>query len=138
MNRIRDVQPDRPQLAEYFGERHWKNSSLQECVARGLEIGAARGKVFTWLTSTNKGSADVCLAALSHYGISEDDLLAGFRGDPTSKSHLRILCRRGLVYRLTRNLDKRRGFVNGALAVCVEELKGNEVFIVRLVTQRCS
>ena len=38
------------------------------------------------------------------------------------------------MYRLTPYLDKRRGFVNGALAVCVESLKGNEVFIVRLVS----
>ena len=38
------------------------------------------------------------------------------------------------MYRLTRNLDKRRGFVNGALAVCHESLKGDEVFIVRLVS----
>ena len=38
------------------------------------------------------------------------------------------------MYRLTRNLDKRRGFVNGALAVCVESLRGNEVFICRLVS----
>ena len=38
------------------------------------------------------------------------------------------------MYRLTRNLDKRRGFVNGALAECVESLMGNVVFIVRLVS----
>ena len=61
-------------------------------------------------------------------------LRAGYPGDPSSKSSLRILCKPGLLYRLTRNLDKRRGFVNGALAVCVESLKGHEVFIARLVS----
>ena len=61
-------------------------------------------------------------------------LRAGYPGDPSSKSSLRILCRPGHLCRLTRNLDKRRGFVNGALAVCVESLKGGEVFIVRLVS----
>ena len=71
---------------------------------------------------------------LTHCGISDDDLLAGYPGDPTSKSNLRILFRRGLLYRLTRNLDKARGFVNGALAVGYEELDGNEVFIVRLLS----
>ena len=86
------------------------------------------------LTSTNRGASAVCRAALAHKGISDDDLLAGYQGDPASKSKLRILCRPGLLYRLTRNLDKRRGFVNGALAVCVESLKGCEVFIVRLVS----
>ena len=48
----------------------------------------------------------------AHRGISDDDLLAGYPGDPSSKSNLRILCRPGLLYRLTRNLDKRRGFVS--------------------------
>ena len=76
----------------------------------------------------------MCRAALAHKGISDDDLFAGYRGDPSSKSDLRILCRPGLLYRLTRNLDKQRGFVNGALAVCVESLRGNEIFIVRLVS----
>ena len=134
LNRIRDVQPDRPTLMEYFRERNWNDSSLEECVAYGLELAAARRKVFTWLTHTNQGSSSVCRAALAHRGISDDDLLAGYPGDPSSKSSLRILCRHGLLYRLTRNLDKRRGFVNGALAVCVESLKGHEVFIVRLVS----
>ena len=109
-NRIRDVQPDRPTLTEYFHGRHWKDSSLEECVAYGLELGAARGQAFTWLTSTNKGSSSVCRAALAHRGISDDDLLAGYPCDPTSKSNLRILFRRGLLYRLTRNLDKARGY----------------------------
>ena len=103
-------------------------------MAYGLELAAARGKVFTWLTCTNRGASAVCRAALAHKGIDDDDLLAGYQGDPASKSKLRILCRPGLVYRLTRNLDKRRGFVNGALAVGVESLKGDEVFIARLVS----
>ena len=103
-------------------------------MAYGLEVVAARSKVLTWLTSTNLGASTVCRAALAHKGISDDDLLAGYRGDPASKSNLRILCRPGLLYRLTRNLDKRRGFVNGALAVGYEELDGNEVFIVRLLS----
>ena len=128
-----NAQPDRPMLAEYFRGRHW-NSSLEECVAYGLELQTARRKVFTWLTCTNKGASSVCRTALAHEGISDDDLLAGYRGDPSSKSDLRILCRPGILYRLTRNLDKRRGFVNGALAVCVESLRGNEVFIVRLLS----
>ena len=38
------------------------------------------------------------------------------------------------MYRLTRNLDKARGFVNGALAVGYESLRGDEVFVVRLLS----
>ena len=99
-------------------------------MAYGLELAAAQGKAFTWLTHTNKGSSSVCRAALAHRGISDDDLLAGYPVDPASKSNLRILFRRGLVYRLTRKLDKPRGFVNGALAVGYDSLDGDEVSIV--------
>ena len=31
-NRIRETQPDRKTVREYFAERHWKDYSLQECV----------------------------------------------------------------------------------------------------------
>ena len=134
LNRIRESQPDWKTLLDYFGDRHWKNSTLEECVAYGFELAAARRKVFTWLTHTNMGASTVCRAALALRGISDDDLHAGYRCDPLSKSRLPILARPGLLYRLTRNLDKRRGFVNGALAVCHESLMGNEVFIARLVS----
>ena len=53
--------------------------------------------------------------------------------DLASKSSLRILARPGVILRLTRNLDKSRGFVNGALAVVCESLQGNAVFIAKLV-----
>ena len=52
--------------------------------------------------------------------------------DPTTKSSLRILARLGIKIRLTRNFDKARGFVNGALGVVVESLRDDEVFTVRL------
>ena len=106
---------------------------LQECVARGKCIQESTGEPFVWLTSTNKGAAEVCEAALACEGIYEADLKTGYLCDPNSKSHLNILARPGLLIRLTRNQDKVRGFVNGALAVIVESLKGNEVFTARLV-----
>ena len=60
------------------------------------------------------------------------DLATGYFCDPTTKSGLRILARPGIKVRLTRNFDKQRGFVNGAVGVVVESLRGNEVFTVRL------
>ena len=69
LNRIRDEQPDRPTMAEYFAERHWCDSSLEDCVAYGLELAAARRKVFTWLTCENKGASTVCRAALALKGV---------------------------------------------------------------------
>ena len=72
------------------------------------------------------------LAGNSGLGTREE-LEAGFLCDPASKSSLRILARPGVTLRLTRNLDKGRGFVNGALAVVCESLQGNSVFVAKLV-----
>jgi hypothetical protein len=66
-------------------------------------------------------------------GIGKAELEEGFLCDPSTKSRLRILARPGIVVRLSRNLDKQRGFVNGALAVVCESLRGNAIFIARLV-----
>jgi hypothetical protein len=132
-NRIRENQPDKGILREYFAERHWEGYSLQECVSYGLRLAKEKKCIFTWLTSTNRGAAEICEAALRDVGISPTDLEGGYLCDPTSKSTLRILARPGLVLRLTRNLDKTRGFVNGALAEVYESLLGNSVFIVRLL-----
>ena len=57
----------------------------------------------------------------------------GVNCDPSSKSDLRVVFKKGLIYRLTRNFDKGRGFVNGALAEGIESLDGNRVFMARLV-----
>ena len=46
---------------------------------------------------------------------------------------LRIVARPGVVVRLSRNFDKQRGFVNGAVGVIRESLRGNAVFTVQLV-----
>ena len=106
---------------------------MQECVSYGLQMAKEKNCIFTWVTATNRGSSDVCEAALAELGISLDDLEHGYLCDPTSKSTLRILAIAGLVLRLTRNLDKQRGFVNRALAVVCESLSGNGVIIARLV-----
>ena len=44
---------------------------------------------------------------------------------------MRILAREGIVIRLSRNLDKQRGFVTGAVATVCESLRGNAVFTAR-------
>jgi ATP-dependent exoDNAse (exonuclease V) alpha subunit len=70
---------------------------------------------------------------LNNLGIQESELEDGFLCDTASKSELKILARPGIVVRLTRNLDKHRGFVNGATGVVEYSLRGNAVFVVRLV-----
>ena len=65
-------------------------------------------------------------------GIGRAELDRGYLCDPTQKSDLRILARPGIMIPLTRNDDKQRGFVNGAMACIHESLRGNAVFIARL------
>ena len=119
-------------MEEYFANRHWHSVSLQTAVRWGLELEQSSGRRFTWLTATNAGAAEVCRAALAVAGIGEEDLSGGYLCDPDSKSPLRILARPGIKVRLTRNLDKQRGFVNGATGTVCESLCGNRVFTVQL------
>ena len=98
-----------------------------------MELAAKHNEVFTWLTATNKGASEVCMAALRNKGITEKDTDAGFPCDPTSKSKAGILAKPGIVLRLTRNMDKSRGFVNGALCIVVEQLDGNQYFVGKLI-----
>ena len=131
-NRIRSEQPGKPVLQEYFGDRHWSTNNLDACVKRGMQIAAASKKHFQWLTCTNKGASEVCEAALRAKGITDEQLEAGYPCDPTSKSKLRIIAKKGILIRLTRNLDKTRGFVNGALAFVFEPL-GRGVFVAQIL-----
>ena len=71
--------------------------SLQKCVAKGMELGEQQNDVFTWLTCTNRGAADVCTAALLNKGITKDDTDRGYHCDFTSKSTLGILAIEGIA-----------------------------------------
>ena len=133
LNTIRTEQPERTRLEEYFGERHWRRLSLRECVRRGMELASSKGTPFNWLTATNRGAAEVCQAALALEGITDEDLAGGYCCDPATKSDLSIVAKPGVVVRLSRNFDKQRGFVNGAVGVIREALRGNAVFTVQLV-----
>jgi len=119
-------------VEEYFGDRHWDMISLEAAVRLGCALEESSGLRFTWLTCTNAGAAEVCRAALAVAGIGEEELSGGYLCDPDSKSPLRILARPGVKVRLTRNLDKQRGFVNGATGTICESLRGNAVFTVKL------
>jgi hypothetical protein len=109
------------------------SSELQEAVKFGMKQTEDHGKPFMWLCCTNRGAADVCRAALHEKGITDQELETGYLGDPNAKSPLHILARPGLLLRLTRNWDKQRGFVNGALGIVHEVFEGNEIFSVKLL-----
>ena len=89
--------------------------------------------ILPWLTITNRGAAEICEAALDVLNVTADELKEGHYCDPTSKSTLPIVARRGLILRLTRNENKQRAFVNGALCVVDRCLDGNRIFTARLL-----
>ena len=101
-----------------------------------MELASETGKHFSWLTCTNRGAAEVCEAALRVIGVTQEELEWGYACDPTSKSVLRIVATKGVLLRLTRNFDKRRGFVNGAIVRVFEDL-GDGVIIAELIENGC-
>ena len=67
------------------------------------------------------------LAAISQLDppITEADLESrGFPTDPNVGMNGYIVIRPGITIRLTKNIDKERGFDNGAIAVVVDVLVG--------------
>ena len=130
---VRTQQPNKSYLREFFGER-LLNLTLQQAVSFGLTYARQREVLFSWLCVTNAGADKVNAAALAIMGISESEQLAGFPGDPKVDAG-RIVLRPGLYLRLTRNLDKDRGFVNGAIGVIQHVLDApGGVCLVRLTT----
>ena len=99
-----------------------------------MELAKKEHQPFAWLTCTNQGVSQVCKAALDLEGVTEEEVDSGYFCDPTSKSDLGIVFKKGIIYRLTRNMDRARGYVNGALAEGIESLDGNKVFTARLLS----
>jgi len=133
LNRIRLKQPDRALLQEYFDDRHWRHQSLEWCVAEGMRLADIEKQPFSWLTTTNEGASEVCQAALTLLSVGPAEIATGYLCDPSTKSTLRIVAKPGILLRLSRNFDKTRGFVNGAVVEVCESLRGNAVFTAKLV-----
>jgi len=128
---IRLYQPPKRLVEDFFRGRIL-SGDLRDAVSRTLAwMTAAPGRVFVWLCVTNAGADKVNAAVLSHLGL---DSAAGVPGDPKVGAG-GIVVRAGLYVRLTRNLDKDRGFVNGAIGVIEVVLSAEDgVFLARLTT----
>jgi hypothetical protein len=133
---IRKEQPSREQVQDFFESRHL-NKGLELAVATGLELQRRRGHHFMWLCVTNKGANEINSMALKYSKITDAQREHGYNGDANASAG-KMFIRSGLWIRLTRNLDKVRGFVNGALAqvvtVLAEDHTGVNAFTARLST----
>ena len=104
---------------------------LEKAVRFGIDYGRQQNVIFSWLCVTNTGAERVNAAALRLLGIDNTDENLLF-GDPKVNAG-RINITTGVMLRLTRNLDKGRGFVNGAIGEVYAEL-GHHAFILKLST----
>ena len=130
---IRLAQPRKRAIKEFFKDRHLK-LSLEKAIERSIQLESLNHKPVTWLTVTNAGSAKVNEAMLSkRCGLTPDFIQAnGYAGD-TKAGADRLIIQVGMRLRLTRNLDKDRGFVNGAIGWVVQILnKEATVFTMKL------
>ena len=88
-----------------------------------------------WLCVTNKGAAKINDLALTYTGVSEAQRKHGLPGDEKAGAGTMFI-KENLWIRLTQNLDKPRGFVNGALAQVVSILArcdtGVTIFTARI------
>ena len=128
---IRSEQPSRDCLEEFFRGRRLPRD-LHDAVLESMNIARQRDQHFVWLTVTNKGAEAINEAAVRAFGITEDLLATPslLFGDP--KVHAgKIYPKVGVMVRLTRNLDKDRGFVNGAFGEIVDVLSMT-IFSVKL------
>ena len=138
---IRDAQPTRDLVSEYFLGRQFDASwNLAAAVREGIRIGKVFGHPFLWLCVTNKGAAEVNAEAVSV--LCEEKLISpermeafGFPGDPRLEGGGLTYLFPGALIRFTRNLDKTRGVVNGAVGlvkhflepgVCTVQLLANK------------
>ena len=130
---IPERQPSKAILADFFSGRIL-SGGLRSAVSFALNLQRSRESMFTWLCVTNRGASKVNECAISLLGIHAGLLASGMFGD-AKVAKGRIYVAPGVVVRLTRNLDKDRGFVNGAIGVVVDVLHqevSRSVFSVRL------
>ena len=133
---IRTTQPEKPYLREFFASR-LLSRSVQEAVTWSLHEGVSRGVRFTWLCVTHKGVERVNEAALMSLKdpiSSERRAAEGYPGDPKVGAG-GIVLRQGVRLRLSRNVDKTRGFVNGALCT-IHRVLSKSVAVVQLFSGR--
>ena len=128
---VRTKQPPRATLEHFFASRTFsKDPSTAAHQARAFE--EQTGHQFTFLTVTNRGAYAMNMQCLKLDFPDTAAALAAGAGYPAdmNSGQDRILVEVGMRIRLTRNLDKDRGFVNGNLGTVESKLRP-DVFVVK-------
>ena len=130
LNHARLQQPTRRCLEDFFAGRRMPKD-LDTSVGLAKEYEARTERAFTFLTVTNAAARDINRKRLERdFGNALKEIDArGVPGD-TSAGGGQLVFAPGMRVRLTRNVDKQRGFVNGALGT-VEHVLHKSVFVMR-------
>ena len=124
-------QPSRRTLENFFRGRRLPQDA-QQAVQRAWEIEQRTGRQFTFLTVTNRGAQALNLERLRAEfpeAAARVDNFQGVVGDPAAEAGILSL-EVGMRVRLTRNVDKDRGFVNGNVGIIAKVLSP-EVFVLQ-------
>ena len=142
LKHVRESQPTRAMIRGFFGDRYL-GRNLVSAVKRCLSVRALGGRdepPCTWLTCTGKGAMEVNYEYLKQLKFGTRESIAScaysYRGDIGYGEH-RMTIESGMWLRLTRNLDKARGFCNGAMGQVIDVLEKSHdsvVFTMRLTS----
>ena len=133
LTHVRAHQPSRERLTAFFANRILPKD-IPTAVEKTWLWEQRSGRTFTFLTVTNKAAHDINMQRLkvefpsAHAGLES----RGVPGDEKAGAQLLVFAE-GMRVRLTRNIDKGRGFVNGALGVITTVLSRG-VFVMRAIT----
>ena len=120
-------QPTRKELQTFFSGRIWP-SDVTAAVRTAKTIESISEKTFTFLTVTNKGAALLNLARLKLEFPQAAAILTQGGGMPTESDKVAVAP--GMRMRLTHNVDKERGFVNGNAGMVRKMLRA-DIFLLQ-------
>ena len=137
---IREKQPDKTMVRDFFGTRRLakdcncrKSKHIAQAVRKSKDIEQQTGKPFTFLTVTNAAALKInhtrCAMDFGQHPRIRNAKEWMIPGDPKHGGGYLVPVP-GMRIRLTRNVDKQRGFVNGALAE-IEYVLHRRVFIAK-------
>ena len=129
LNWLRTHQPSSALLLNFFDGRKWSRT-LDRAVAEALQLERTEGRKFTFLTVTNRGAFALNEARVRKQFLEAQDL-AATQSVPVDPAQClkQLVFLKGMQVRLTKNLDKDRVFVNGALGTIVKVLN-KQTFVV--------